>query len=127
MAELDIIRLSSTLAEQRRQQLFQEMEADESIFRNAVMMSARVLEDLKQEEIAVSQQRSVLNRNKADILRTLIKQEVDISTDRERRLAGKFNDRTNGNNVIRDPAQWGFPNYRHVSRDYLWMLNVATR
>lgn len=122
---IDIIRLSSTLAEHRRQQLFQEMEADESIFRNAVMMSAKAFEDLKQEETAVSQRRTQRDHSKADILRNLSREEVSFENEREKRIMDKFRERTNGNNIIRDNHQWAFPNYRHVSKDYLWMQNLA--
>ena len=122
---VDIIRLSSTLAEHRRQQLFQEMEADESIFRNAVMMSAKAFEDLEQEKTAVSQRKAQRDHSKADILRHLSKEEISFENEREKRIIDKFRERTNGNNIIRDNRQWAFPNYRHVSKDYLWMQNLA--
>lgn len=128
MAELDILRLSSTAAAQRTQQLFQEMEADESIFRNAVIAAETVIEDLKKEETAVSQRRDAQSRYRADSLRMLTGQEVQFLENRERQRMKNLNSTVNGNYVIRDPKQWGFPNIRkNISKDYLWMLDLATR
>lgn len=128
MAELDILRLSSTAAAQRTQQLFQEMEADESIFRNAVISAEAVIEDLKKEETAVSQRRVARSRYRADDLRMLTGQEVQFLESRERQRMKDFNSTVNGNYVIRDPKQWAFPNIRrNISKDYLWMIDLATR
>lgn len=128
MAELDILRLSSTAAAQRTQQLFQEMEADESIFRNAVIAAEAVIEDLKKEETAVSQRRAAQSKYRADSLRMLTGQEVQFLENRERQRMEDLNSTVNGNYVIRDPKQWAFPNIRrNISKDYLWMLDLATR
>jgi len=165
MAELDILRLSSTAAAQRAQQLFQEMETDESIFRNAVMAADTVIQDLKQEETAISQRRSSSNHGRAESVRSLVKQEVQFIDIKQQQQEKAFNSKTNGNYVIRDPNQWGFPGITHaipqlrmsgrykpedhlhkrlgdiiangfakgrpqrdnISRDYLWMLDLAIR
>ena len=137
----NILQLSSTLAAQRRQQLFQEMESEESIFRNAVMMASSVIEDIKTEETAVSRRIREQSVNRANSIRTLFETEAALVDQRYRDRVRQLNSRINGNNVIRDPQQWGFPDinntlkifrskytkhsYNNISRDYLWMLNLA--
>lgn len=139
----NILQLSSTLAAQRTQQLFQEMESEESIFRNAVMMVSSVIEDIKTEETAVSRRIREQSVNRANNIRTLSETEAALVDQRYRNRERQLNSRINGNNVIRDPQQWGFPDinntlrtfrskhtkhsYNNISRDYLWMLNLALR
>lgn len=165
MDAADILRFSSTAAAQRTQQLFQEMESDESMFRNVVMMAESAIEDLKQEETAISQRRVVNAHQRAETIKGLSQDEAAWIDRRYQQRARQLSSRTHGLNVISDPKQWGFPNvsrtiprlrmsgayepsdnlYRrlddiisqgfvkgrpqrdNISREYLWMLDIAIR
>lgn len=121
----NILQLSSTLAERRIQQLFREMESEESIFRNAVMTVSSAIEDIKAEETAVSRRIREQSFNRANNISNMSKTEAALVDQKYRDKVRQLNSRTNGNNIIRDNCQWAFPNYRHVSKDYLWMQNLA--